>query len=169
MKNSARPGVFSATRTPHVWHQGRKVTPFAGAGRYPYRRIYGGYRGGWDDPQRMHRRWKEAISRRRGVGTIGQPPKHTTIVECAAGSFRLLDAHGKPHGRRYAKVGPQREVPVRRGVWSWLTRHDLLVIDQRGNQLWLDGRTLVRLVDQQPEDYHSYASRVLTRAHKQEA
>lgn len=146
-----RCGHLSGAGVPHVWHQGRKVTHFADRGAHR------GYCGYWADPQEQHAEVKSrraAYFRRQGPRTIGDRAKLTGDVAHATGWFRLVDAHGKPYGRRYQRIamGPTLA----------------MVRDQYGVEHDMNRTARVRLVDQQPEDYHSYASRVLARAHKQE-
>lgn len=150
--------------TQHVWHQGTKVTPFAGIA---YRRHYGGYSHPYRiEAQREHLRivaQRADFYRMHGPGTIGESTKRTTTVALTFSAwFRLLDEHGKPYGRRFHCTGRERE--VRGGKWYAVKMYQ--VVDQQGTVGEIQGSQRVRMVDPQPEDYHSFNSRVLTRAHR---
>lgn len=145
--------------TAHVWHQDRKVTGMTDVQRGRY--VWG--RGYVRSPVGSEvRALRAAYWRARAPATIGDAPRAVgDVAGSRSGWFRQVDEHGKAFGRRYQRLGPVRDV-------DWPTGMLFLVADQHGNERWTDGANRVRYVDQQPEDYHSYASRVLTRAHKLE-
>jgi hypothetical protein len=135
----------------HVWRQGRKVTGITDVryGRYVYGRGY---------VYSLSREQRLAAQRRRlaqyAVPTRSDRSNWAERVASVSGFFRLLDVHGKAHGRRYARVGPHEC-----GVY--------LVVDQHGNQDWLDGSLRARIVTRQREDVLSQASRIINRMHRE--
>jgi hypothetical protein len=143
---------MSSVFNSHVWHQQRKVTPFAGSGGYRYRR----YR--WYDPERERARVQAAnMDRWLGMSarmTVGDAARQTTSALSAAGcSFRLVDGNGRAHGSRLQVI--------------LIGSTTCLVEDQQGRQRIVGHVARVRVVKRQAEDPHSFNSRVLQRAHRQ--
>jgi hypothetical protein len=136
-------GGYGFASTMHVWHQGRKVT---GLGRSLNRPRWDYYRGGYVYPQMP--------APAPAVPTISERSQAVIELRYAHGSFRLVDRRGKACGRRYTRLGPHEC-----GAY--------LVVDQHGNQDWIDGDARVRPVNQQPEDTHSQASRIINHMHRQ--
>lgn len=158
IQNIHRSSVHAAMRTPHIWRVGMRAT----LGHTSQRR---GEYGWWRAPSRFE--IEDARKRRIQLIRMAAPPTKglaatpvITVASARIGYFRLVDAHGRPHGRRYVRLGPVRDSD------TWYHRQVFLVADQYGNESWMDGATRVRHVAQQPEDLMSRASRLLTAAHK---
>lgn len=106
------------------------------------------------------RRWAR-LSR-----TVGDSARCTTTVELAGKrSFRLVDGHGRTHGRRYTATGAWHQIVDY--CRDYERQHQ--VLDQHDNERMLPARTRVRIVDQQEEDPHSRISRMLKAAHRSAA
>jgi hypothetical protein len=136
---------------PHVWHQGRKVTPWAGTPMYRWH-----WRRG---PQT--RAELQAIDRARRAAlpvppTVGDRTSQvTTVAGATRRHFRLVDKHGKAIGPRLQRTGLHRDSDCFYERWEYQ------VTDDKGRQSWLDGAARVRLVARQAEDAHSRACRAL--------
>lgn len=145
------PGQRGTPPHMHVWHQGRKVT---GRVRDLGRPYYS-----WRFRQYVYPQVRRPA---RAMPTIGDRAKSATTIAGAGGySFRLIDVHGKVTGGRWRRVGPHRESEMLYATWEYL------VEDSSGRQRWMCGRTRIRIVNQQPEDLLSQASRIINRLHRQ--
>lgn len=128
-------------------------------------------RGRWDPYRGYVGRWElEQQARERRLARLrNNPPAETTnggrarntihLAQCA-GSFRLVDKHGRDHGQRYERLGPRK-------CYDNSYRTDYLVADGRGVTSWMDGSTRVRAVTRHTEDLHSQASRIINRLHRE--
>lgn len=151
--------------TLHVWHQQRKVTPYAGASAR--RHGYYGYR--YIGPEEMRLRTRAANMaryRRNAPATVADRARPTNTLDKARWSdsdFRLVDAHGRARGQRYTCTRNLRRVDAP----GWQDCNEYQVIDASGRTLWLSGSTRIRIINRQQEDLMSEASRLLTRAHRQ--
>lgn len=147
-------GTDVARRTPHVWSQGRKV---AHSGMFGYR-YSDYYRNAYIDPSRELARHMEEAARRyrlNAPATIADAATRVMPMRWVAGrSFRMVDKHGRAYGLRYT-------------CQLKLDTGHYLAIDNRGREEWIHGSQKIRIVNKQPEDLMSQASRLLTRAHRQ--
>lgn len=137
---------------PHVWHQQRKVTPFAGSStRYHYWTR-------WTHPQEAADRHHAAVIARclHESVTVAAPARLVRRASRVAPGFhvRQVDDHGSTYGPRLLVVDHKATISA--------LGYDLTLVERpNGQRFHLAHDARVRLVVRQAEDPHSIACRAL--------
>lgn len=112
----------------------------------------------------MRQRWAAVRTTNTGAAKAITSVKHT------GGSwFRMVDAHGRSIGPRYAiNFSAIPGSPISRSYAIGYCIHiEQLCIDVSGVDIWLPMGARCRIVKRQPEDAVSYCSRLVKRMHKE--